>query len=138
MRKETLSMIGSTPASEQSQDPVASNVVNQVPTTKTSGGVTSSSLSMISEGGAKIEEVTGAIESRDLNVMHNGAPNPASLRSGPTEKPFTFPEYEMILQVLRELQTMYENDSSDISAILKTYIDEVLQRETYLKNNGMV
>jgi len=51
-------------------------------------------------------------------------PNPASLRSGPMEKPYTWNQHTQILGVLRELRTRY--DGSEIIDMFDIYIQRVL------------
>lgn len=50
-------------------------------------------------------------------------PNPASFRSGPTDKPFTLEQHEQIVSVLRELQERYKE--SELKMMFHIYISRV-------------
>jgi len=51
-------------------------------------------------------------------------PNPASFRSGPTDKPFTREQHEQVLNVLRDLQDRYEG--SELTNMFDVYVKRVL------------
>ena len=74
------------------------------------------------------EEIERTLEENPLlereEELEHYQPNPASLRSGPTDKPFTRDQHQILLETFRELREMYP--ASELSVMFDVYIQRVL------------